>query len=112
MNSNETTTIFIMSYSFLIIAGSSRAGSAWGAGTGPVSEPAVEESTGTGLLLSAGPAHSGQPTSSIRGIILDADTRVPLIGVSIVIAGSDPMIGTISDARGRLPFLRSPGGSL
>ena len=51
-----------------------------------------------------------QPASSIRGVILDADTRVPLVGVSIVIAGSDPMIGTVSDASGEFRFQELPVG--
>jgi hypothetical protein len=42
--------------------------------------------------------------------ILDADTRVPLIGVSIVIAGSDPLIGTVSDAAGDFHFYDLPVG--
>jgi hypothetical protein len=84
---------------FLLTAGSAAAGSTRLAGTETVSGPANEEATRT-----------GQPRSSIRGIILDADTRVPLIGVSIVITGSDPLIGTVSDARGAFRFHHLPVG--
>mgnify|MGYP002396406150 FL=1 len=65
------------------------------------------------FLLLAGPATPeavNKPVSSIRGLILDADTRVPLVGVSIVMAGSDPMIGTVSDAAGAFRFLQLPVG--
>ena len=59
-------------------------------------------------LIAAGPA--GQPVSSIRGTILDADTRVPLIGVSIIIADSDPLIGTVSNTVGAFHFHNLPVG--
>ena len=65
------------------------------------------------VLVFAGPARAaspGQPTSTIRGIIVDADTRVPLVGVSIVIAHSDPLIGTVSDASGAFHFQPLPVG--
>jgi len=71
-------------------------------------------------LLIAGPAEaepssgttasSNQPVSSIRGLVLDADTRIPLIGVSIVIAGSNPLIGTVSGQNGAFHFHRLPVG--
>lgn len=64
----------------------------------------------TFFLHIAGYATAGQPVSSIRGIILDADTRIPLIGVSIVLAGSDPMIGTVSDTIGAFRFKNLPVG--
>ena len=84
---------------FLFSLGSAAAGSAREVTSEPVSEPASEEAT-----------RKSQPRSSIRGIILDADTRVPLIGVSIVIAGSDPLIGTVSDAVGAFHFYTLPVG--
>ena len=84
---------------FLITSGFVAAGSVRHAGTEPVSGTAIGEAT-----------RSGQPVSSIRGIILDADTRVPLIGVSIIIAGSDPLIGTVSDTMGAFHFHLLPVG--
>ncbi len=84
---------------FLITTGFVAEGSSRYAGTKPVSGTAIGEAT-----------RSGQPVSSIRGIILDADTRVPLIGVSIVIAGSDPLIGTVSDTIGAFHFHHLPVG--
>ncbi len=51
-----------------------------------------------------------QPFSSIRGLVLDADTRIPLIGVSIVVACSNPLIGTVTDESGAFHFHRLPVG--
>jgi hypothetical protein len=53
---------------------------------------------------------TSQPVSSIRGLVLDADTRIPLTGVSVVIAGSNPLIGTVSDENGAFHFQRLPVG--
>ncbi len=47
---------------------------------------------------------SSQPISSIRGTVIDADSRIPLIGVSIVIADSDPLRGTVTDSNGEFRF--------
>ncbi len=45
-----------------------------------------------------------QPLSSLRGTVTDADSRMPLIGVNIIIAGNDPVLGTITDAKGEFRF--------
>lgn len=58
-----------------------------------------------GFLL-YGQAVNGQvneilkPTQSIRGVIKDAASEAPLIGVNITIAGSEPLVGTVSDYHG------------
>ena len=90
---------FIFVAFFLLGSGSAGAGPANPATSGPANEPAGEET-----------ARSSQPRSSIRGFIMDADTRMPLIGVSIVIAGSDPLIGTVSYAAGAFHFHNLPVG--
>lgn len=51
-----------------------------------------------------------QPLSSIRGTVTEADTRVPLIGVNIIITGSDPLMGTITDTNGEFHFEKLPTG--
>lgn len=41
------------------------------------------------------------PTQNIRGTIVDADTKMPLIGASTVILGTDPIKGATSDVDGQ-----------
>ena len=68
----------------------------------------------TGTADAGGPGgmaiSTSQPVSSIRGLVLDADTRIPLTGVSVVIDGSNPLIGTVSDENGAFHFHRLPVG--
>lgn len=45
-----------------------------------------------------------QALSSLRGTVTDADSKIPLIGVNILIAGSDPVQGTITDSTGEFHF--------
>lgn len=40
------------------------------------------------------------PTQTIRGQILDADAQFPLVGATVVLLGSDPLIGTTADKNG------------
>ena len=41
------------------------------------------------------------PTQTIRGTIVDADTQLPLIGATVLLLGSDPLIGAATDTLGR-----------
>jgi len=47
---------------------------------------------------------NNRPVSSIRGTVIDADSKVPLIGVSIVIVNSDPVKGVITNTNGEFCF--------
>ncbi len=49
-------------------------------------------------------------TQSIRGRVIDKDARIPLPGANLVIAGSDPQIGTTTDENGKFDFGRLPVG--
>ena len=40
-------------------------------------------------------------TQTVRGTITDADSKMPLIGATVMIVGSDPIIGTASDVDGK-----------
>jgi hypothetical protein len=53
---------------------------------------------------------ASQPVSSIRGTLIDADSRVPLVVVSVAIAGTDPMIRKVSDLNGEFRFEGLPVG--
>lgn len=51
-------------------------------------------------------------TQTIRGTIKDADSQQPLIGATVAIVGSDPLIGTISDINGNFKLKEVPVGRL
>jgi len=57
-----------------------------------------------------------QPTTAqdlvqtLRGTIYDKDSGSPLIGASLVIVGSDPLIGTVTDLDGEFRFEKLPLG--
>lgn len=51
-----------------------------------------------------------QPTQTIRGTVVEQDTRSPLPGATIIIAHSDPLVGTTSDADGRFRLENVPVG--
>ncbi len=43
-------------------------------------------------------------TQTVRGTILDSDSRLPLRGATVVMLGTSPAIGTLSDAEGNFKF--------
>ncbi|KAA3639375.1 MAG: carboxypeptidase-like regulatory domain-containing protein, partial [Bacteroidetes bacterium] len=43
---------------------------------------------------------ANNPTQKIYGTVLDKDTKEPLIGATVAIVGSNPMIGTTTDIDG------------
>ena len=43
-------------------------------------------------------------TQTIRGRVIDKDSKMPLMGVSLVISGSNPQVGTITDEEGNFKF--------
>ena len=49
-------------------------------------------------------------TQSIRGQIVDLDTQSPLIGVNIIVVGSQPLLGGSSDQNGRFEINNVPVG--
>ena len=49
-------------------------------------------------------AFSQKLSQTVRGTILDMDSRLPLIGATVIIAGSNPMIGTTTDVNGNFKF--------
>ncbi len=46
----------------------------------------------------------------VKGTVIDADSRSPIPGATIIIQGSDPLIGTISDNEGRFRLEKVPLG--
>ncbi len=49
-------------------------------------------------------------TQTIRGVVVDANTREPLIGAEIYVNGIDPVIGTVSDGEGKFVLEKIPVG--
>jgi hypothetical protein len=49
-------------------------------------------------------AFSQNLTQTIRGTIVDADSKLPLAGATLVIPGTNPLVGTSSDTKGRFRF--------
>jgi len=51
-------------------------------------------------------------TQTVRGSILDADSKLPLIGAQVVISSLDPKVGTVTDVRGNFRFEKIPIGRI
>ena len=49
---------------------------------------------------------------TIRGTILDSDSKSPIIGAQVVILGSDPLIGTVTDLDGIFRLENVPLGKV
>ena len=52
------------------------------------------------ILLIGASSFSQSLTQTLRGTIIDFDSKVPLIGARIVVIGSDPLQGAITDVNG------------
>ena len=53
---------------------------------------------------------SQTPTQTIKGFIIDKQSQVPLIGVSIQLVNSNPLLGAISNDKGEFKILNVPIG--
>lgn len=65
------------------------------------------------LFLSAATSGFGQSqnlTQTIRGRIVDQDTRLPLIGATVVVVESDPLMGNTTDLNGDFRLTGVPVG--
>jgi hypothetical protein len=49
-------------------------------------------------------------TQTIRGRVLDKDSKYQLVGANIILVGSDPLIGAVSDEKGEFKLLNVPIG--
>ncbi|MCO6479904.1 MAG: TonB-dependent receptor [Phaeodactylibacter sp.] len=61
------------------------------------------------LPLSAQPA---APTQTVRGTVLDADSKAPLTGVNVTIQGSEPLIGAVTGPDGEFRLPNVPVGRI
>ena len=62
------------------------------------------------LLVTAGGLMAQGHQQTVRGTIADGDTRQPMFGATVIIVGSDPMIGTTADLDGRFILDNVPVG--
>lgn len=51
-------------------------------------------------------------SQTVRGTIRDIDNNSPLIGASVVIVGSDPIVGTTTDIDGKFRLINVPTGRI
>lgn len=57
-------------------------------------------------------AFSQELTQTVRGTIIDTDNKLPLIGTTVMILDSDPLIGTATDADGKFRLENVPIGRI
>jgi hypothetical protein len=51
-------------------------------------------------------------TQTVRGAIIDEDSRMPLIGATVIIPGTNPIIGTSTDVQGNFRLEHIPVGRI
>lgn len=62
------------------------------------------------LFLACGSAFAQTYTQTIRGRVIDADSKAPLIGANVIVTGIDTFLGAAADADGRLRINKVPVG--
>jgi hypothetical protein len=61
---------------------------------------------GVGAAITA----SAQTLQSIRGVVIDNDSKAPLPGVNIILVGTDPLLGATTDVNGQYVITQVPTG--
>lgn len=67
------------------------------------------------LAITAVQARTGDPVGNrqtVRGTVLDADTRQPVPGAAIAVLATDPPLGTVADEEGRFAISGVPVGRI
>ncbi len=64
------------------------------------------------LLIVSAMTYGQDLTQTVRGTVTDFDTKVPLMGSSVIIVDSDPFIGAITDAEGKFRLENVPVGRI
>src|SRR5512133_22093 len=57
-------------------------------------------------------AFSQKLSQTVRGTILDTDSKLPLIGAAVKIIGTNPLIGTATDVNGKFRLENIPIGRI
>lgn len=58
------------------------------------------------------PVNTGQMKQTVRGMIIDSDNKLPLIGAAIVVVNSNPIIGVSTDIDGNFRLENIPTGRI
>lgn len=56
------------------------------------------------------PALAVAQTQTIRGVVTDQESRMPIIGAAVILVGSDPLVGTTTDFDGKFKLADIPVG--
>ena len=64
------------------------------------------------LVIFTALAFSQKLSQTVRGTILDMDSKLPLIGATVIIPGTDPLIGTTTDLDGKFRLENVPIGRI
>jgi CarboxypepD_reg-like domain/TonB-dependent Receptor Plug Domain len=64
----------------------------------------------TFLLLTFYSVSDAQITQTIRGIVLDKQAESPLVGAAVVVEGTNPILGAVSDENGNFAIKNVPTG--
>ncbi|MBX2841647.1 MAG: TonB-dependent receptor [Flammeovirgaceae bacterium] len=62
------------------------------------------------LMLSSAMAFSQELTQTVRGTILDTDSQLPIIGATVTIINSNPLIGSVTNLDGNFRLEKVPTG--
>ena len=63
------------------------------------------------LLFGKAFSQSSFPTQTLRGKVIDQITQAPLIGASVILLGTDPILGTSTDLNGEFKISQVPVGT-
>jgi len=64
------------------------------------------------FILFAPSAFGQQLTQTVRGVVLDLDSKLPLVGATVTIPGTEPVIGTVTNANGDFRLENVPIGRI
>ena len=62
------------------------------------------------LIIIASPVYGQQQGQTVKGFIKDSKAGYPLIGASVVLIGSDPVVGAVTDINGKFVIENVPAG--
>ena len=57
-------------------------------------------------------SHAQQMTQTIRGKLVDTDSKFPIVGATVIVLGTEPLIGASTDAEGNFELKNVPIGRI